>query len=402
MFNKSTLKEHKRIVHLLLKYLKGELTLKEQQTMEQWAAESEKNLKLLQDVADQQTLASEMASFSNFEWNDIAQKLAANGVPITETTKVRHSLYWGRFMVAAAVLLIMAVASYLIVENNRKPPSINKTQVAIKYNDISPGKYKALLRLADGSTIVLDSNGSDSLTKQGEAKLANKNGQLIYKAGGKYSSSSLPFINTLTTAKAETYQLVLSDGSKVWLNSESSIRFPVYFNGTERKVEVSGEAYFEVAHNSRQPFIAQVNGMEIKVLGTVFNVKAYPEENKVTTTLLQGKVQVTKEKRTQVLAPGEQADLLASGRIHLNKHADIEKAVGWREGIFIFKKDDVKYVMTQLARWYDFKVEYKGVINDRFTGIIDRRLPVSVVLDMLQKSTVHFQIKGRVITVISE
>lgn len=399
MFNKSTIKERKRIVHLLLKHVKGELTLKERQTLDQWATESQKNQKLLQDVTDQQILASDMASFSNFEWNDFAQKLAANGVPIMEITPIRRYVYLGRIMAAAAVLLIMAVASYLLIENNRKPSSVNKTQVAIKNNDISPGKYKALLRLADGSTIVLDSSSSDSLTRQGGARLANKDGQLIYKAGGKYSGSSLPFINTLTTAKAETYQLILSDGSKVWLNSGSSIRFPVYFTGKERRVEVTGEAFFDVAHNSRQPFIAQVNGMEVKVLGTVFNVNAYSEENKITTTLLEGKVMVTKEKHTEVLTPGEQAVLLHSGKIKVNNDADIEKAVGWKDGIFVFKGDDVKFVMNQLARWYDVHVIYKGEVKDKFTGIINKNLHVSVVLEMLERSTVHFQIQERTIIV---
>jgi transmembrane sensor len=236
------------------------------------------------------------------------------------------------------------------------------------------------------------------LTTQGQTSIENKKGQLVYDGQAAISEEKVLY-NMLTTGRGESYSVVLADGTKVWLNAASSVHYPLSFPGSNRTVEVSGEAYFEVAKDLHQPFIVRANGMEIKVTGTVFNVNAYGYEDKITTTLLEGKVQVSKQKQTQVLMPGQQAELLSSGIIQLKKDADIDKAVGWKKGLFVFKEDDVQSLMNELSRWYDVNVVYKGAIKDKFTGIIDRSLPVTVVLEMLEKSTVHFQIEGRTITV---
>lgn len=398
MFNNRSIKEHRQIVHLLHKHLKGELSPKERDQLDNWVAASDKNAQLLQDVTNQETLTSDLFLFNSFEWDSMAQKLAANGVPVMEATPVRRTMHWGPFMAAAAVV-IMIIGSYLLFKNNRKPSTINKTVAAVKQEDIPPGKYKARLTLADGSTIVLDSMSKDSLIKQGSVKLANKNGQLVYK--GRDVTSS-PAMNTLTTAVAETYQLQLSDGSKVWLNSNSSIRFPVYFIGNERRVEVTGEAFFEVTHNAQKPFIVKVNDMEVRVLGTTFNINAYSDEDAIRTTLLTGKVKISNKEQSAVLSPGQQLISSPHSPFTIDHSLDVDQVVAWRFGYFQFNNADLRTVMHQLERWYDVKVVYEGnVSNDlELIGKIQRGMTLTQVLNVLQTQQVHFRLEGHTIIVL--
>jgi transmembrane sensor len=399
MFNKSAIKERKQIVHLLHKHVKGELNSKERNKLDEWAAKSEKNRQLLQDVTNQQILTSDIVSFSSFNWDDAARKLAENGVPVVQGSIIHRTFNISRLMAAASIFLALSISAYWWFYHSRSKP-VPQAQLPEKAKpvEVVPGSFKARLTLADGSVVILDSAALGRLTTQGQTSIENKKGQLVYDGKAAISEEKVLY-NTLTTGKGESYSVVLADGTKVWLNAASSVHYPLTFPGSNRIVEVSGEAYFEVAKDLHQPFIVRANGMEIKVTGTVFNVNAYGDEDKITTTLLEGKVQVTKEKRTQVLLPGQQAELLSSGTIQLKKDADIDKAVGWKKGLFVFKEDDVQSLMNQLSRWYDVNVVYRGTIKDKFTGIIDRNLPVTVVLEMLEKSTVHFQIEGRTITV---
>ncbi|OQP47881.1 FecR family protein [Niastella populi] len=391
----------KVIVKLLHKYVKGRLSRKESRQLENWAQQNENNPKLLEEIKNQKRFTSDLTAFDSFSWEDISQKLAVSGVPIIENTKVRPMVQRWHFM-AAAALLIMAVAVYLLTEINRNVNENKPSEVIAKQNDIAPGKYKARLTLADGSTIILDSINTDSLTRQGTAKLANENGRLVYKAG-KFEGGSIAVWNTLTTVKAETYQLLLSDGSKVWLNSGSSIRYPVHFVGNERKVEITGEAYFEVTHNSRQPFIVKANSMEVQVLGTTFNINAYPDEGAIKTTLVAGKVKVLNRaastEQSAVLAPGQQAQL-QSEKISVARQVNIDQAVAWRYGRFQFDRDDIKTVMRQIARWYDVEVSYEGEItNKEFWGKVSRDLNASEMLKVLEVYGVHFKIDGKRIIV---
>jgi transmembrane sensor len=409
MFNKSAIKVRKLIIHLLHKHVKGELSLKERSELDEWAAKSEENQRLLSEVSNQQTLASDMASFSRFEWNDIAQKLAARGVPMIENIPIRRTIYWGRFMAAAAALLIMVIASYLLVEKKRKSSVVNKQEVVVKQDDILPGKYKARLTLSDGTILILDSASSGRLVQQGGSTVLNKDGKLIYEKGGE---TNKVLYNTLTTAKGETYGMVLSDGSKVWLNSQSSIRYPVLFNGDKRKVEITGEAYFEIStaylisdngESEKIPFVVSVNDMEVDVLGTKFNINSYTNEDASTATLLEGKVKVlsTSNNTIAILQPGEQASLNKQSK-QLNKQndVDVDKAVAWRFGYFQFNNDDLQMVLRQLSRWYDVDVVYQGPVpKETFWGKILRNNSLSQVLETLHSSDVHFKIEGKKIIV---
>jgi ferric-dicitrate binding protein FerR (iron transport regulator) len=194
---------------------------------------------------------------------------------------------------------------------------------------------------------------------------------------------------------------MLSDGSKVWLNAASSLRFPASFAGKERKVELLGEAYFEVAKNAAMPFKVKVNGMEVEVLGTHFNINSYENESTVRTTLLEGSVKINNNNSSSLLKPGQQAQVNKAGEIKIINNVDVEEAIAWKEGKFQFDRADIHDIMRQLARWYDVDVEYKGSVSSHFGGTISRDVNLSQVLNMLHLTgEVKFQIEDRKVIVM--
>lgn len=399
------------IVLLLHKQLKGELNKQEQEMLDAWLAEDNNNPVLLQEILDQQALTNELMEYESFHWIDGVEKLAANSVPIESDEAVRRPINWKfRYMMAAAAIIIMVVAGYLLIPGGRNKNSHKEPVIVQQQNDLPPGKYRARLTLADGSTIVLDSVNTDSLTRQGMATVANKNGKLEYNTAGTNGKHIASAMNTLTTAKAETYQLMLSDGGKVWLNAQSSIRYPVAFSGDVRKVEVTGEAYFEVApslkvlpngQKVKRPFIVSANGMEVEVLGTHFNINNYSDEAAIKTTLLEGKVKVTKGSALTVLLPGQQAQLnKQTGQIKKKENVDVDEAVAWRFGYFQFSDANLQTVLRQLVRWYDVDISYEGKVPEMsFMGKIPRNSNLSNVLKILETNDVHFRIEGKRIIV---
>jgi transmembrane sensor len=326
----------------------------------------------------------------------------------TETTPVRRmSKKWLGVAAASVIILLLAGVFYLtkteatqnrLVKNERASSSLK--------NDILPGGNKALLTLADGSTIILDSAQNGTLSNQGNIKIIKlDDGQLAYDKSA-VSGSTEVLYNTISTPKGGQYQLTLSDGSKVWLNAASSLRFPATFSGNERKVELTGEGYFEVAHNPSKPFIVTKNNVEIKVLGTHFNVNAYDDEDVIKTTLLEGSVKVTKGNKSTLITPGEQAIVSNSSTttfsINVKKDVDLDEAVAWKNGKFIFQDADIKSIMRQLEHWYDVSVIYddKEVTNEEFVGSISRNVNISQILQMLEKTgAVKFEITGRTVIV---
>ncbi len=289
-------------------------------------------------------------------------------------------------------------------------------------NDVQPGGDKAILTLADGSSIVLDSANNGTLSVQGNTKVLKlASGRLTYETTGHAAGDGSLVFNTISTPRGGQYQIELPDGSKVWLNATSSLRFPTAFTGKERQVQLSGEAYFEVAPGAHQPFSVAVFAGEpgkgrplqqVEVLGTEFNVMAYADENMVKTTLLTGAVQVggiSGGRKTQ-LAPGEQAQLIhdnASGAsadasgMNVVADADIDAAIAWKNGYFDFNKADIQTIMRQLSRWYNVEVSFRGDgSKDRiFFGGIQRNLPLSAVFGILERSGVQFSIDGKKVVV---
>jgi len=309
---------------------------------------------------------------------------------------------WRKWAVAALVLLITgrAVLFFLPVSPAKIPPVSPRRQTSSAH-DLPPGRNNAILTLADGHSITLDSAANGGLAQQGNTKVIKLNGQIAYKNTGSAQADDAILFNTISTARGNQYQLTLSDGSKVWLNAASSLRFPTSFKGKERRVEVTGEAYFEIAKNPSMPFKVQAGSGEIDVLGTHFNVNAYADEPSVKTTLLEGAVVVKKATALQTLAPGQQAEFSPKNGIALAENVDVTQETAWKDGFFLFNNTDIHTLMRQVSRWYDVDVEFKGNISDDgFTGKVPRTVPLSKLLNILEQYEVHFKIEGKKIIVM--
>jgi ferric-dicitrate binding protein FerR (iron transport regulator) len=311
-----------------------------------------------------------------------------------------HFLRWSG--VAAAILVLLA-AVWMWHENSPEKIAENTPRTAIQSgNNITPGGNKAVLILGNGSSVTLDSAHNGIIAQQGGVAVSKLNGRLSYSEQG--NGHEVTIYNTIVTPRGGEYQVVLPDGSKVWLNAASSLRFPTAFTGTARSVELTGEAYFEVAANKDRPFEVKVNGMEVKVLGTHFDIMAYHDEPVIRTTLLEGSVQVSAGSRQIVLLPGQQASLDHSGNSNIEvSRADVQAAVAWKNGLFLFHDTDIRSVLREIARWYDAEVVYKGNIRGQLNGMISRQAGLQQVFHMLEvTSNLNFTVEGKKIIVMPD
>jgi transmembrane sensor len=403
---------------ILEKYLQGEeLTIIEARELDRWLDQSETNRALFNRLHDEAYMKEQLQQMDDINetrvWEKIQQHSTSNAAATVRRLHTRKRAW----LVAASVLLLLMTSGYLL--------SLDRTTVATAVNqqqapgNIQPGKEGAILTLADGRTVVLDSLGNGIIATQSSTQVVLKDGQLVYKPLTT-DDSRLTF-NTMTTPRGRQYQLILPDGSKVWLNAASSITYPTAFTGSERKVSITGEAYFEVAKISspstggdrgeaRMPFIVDVAGRgSVEVLGTHFNINAYDDEGDIKTTLLEGKVKVFAEKQLPtpdsrlptVLSPGEQAQMNDhSSLIRVVKNVDVEEVMAWKNGHFHFNDTDLKTMMRQLSRWYDIEVKYAGhVPADRFSGKVSRSFNLMQVLKMLEFSDLDIRIEGRALIV---
>jgi transmembrane sensor len=318
-----------------------------------------------------------------------------------ESTQVRRRVIsLRRVAIAASVIGLLVISAFLLSDRNTSKETV-KTDVNEQRfkNDVSPGGDKAILTLADGSSIVLDEAQNGTLTQQGSSKVIKLGGKLMYDLANKNSNEVV--YNTISTPSGGQYQLELPDGSLVWLNSTSSIHFPTAFIGKERRVEIAGEAYFEIAKNRDMPFIVSVNGAEVQVLGTHFNVNAYGDEENIKTTLLEGSVRFVHGVNTNVLKPGQQSQLSTNGVVSVVSNVDVEKVVAWKNGMFDFENAGIETVMRQLSRWYNVEIEYRGRSDDLFIAEMRRNIKLSDALKALELTgKVKFEIQGRKIIVM--
>jgi ferric-dicitrate binding protein FerR (iron transport regulator) len=318
--------------------------------------------------------------------------------PLIRRLTANRSAWW-----AAAVVILMCCAGawYFLSHQPQTQLADNLTDTTNYKNDVAPGNNKAVLTLGDGSTVALDSAGNQVI-RQGNTAIHQQNGLLQYKSSGANAGVSY---NTLTTPRGGKFRIVLPDGTGVWLNAASSIRYPVAFTGKERRVEITGEAYFEVAQQAAMPFIVSVNNKaEVEVLGTHFNINAYQDEAAINTTLLVGKVRVSAGTAPgTVLQPGQQASLNTAGTMKVLNDIDTMQIIAWKEGWFQFHMATLPDVMRQLSRWYDVDVKYPANIPDRaFEGRIQQDLTLTQILKILERYQVHFRVEGRQITVLPE
>lgn len=299
---------------------------------------------------------------------------------------------WAGVAAAACVLLM---AGYWVFKPTAQKEAQPVVQTENANPDLLPGKKnKAVLILADNKQIVLDSTGAGMLSMQGNASVRkDANGQIIYETGNTQNTPPEVVYNILEIPNGGEYELVLSDGSRVWLNSASRIKFPVNFSGNTRDVELSGEAYFEIAKDKARPFKVHFNTSTVEVLGTHFNVNAYDNEATQAVTLLEGSVKVSNLQEGIKIKPGQQAVLGNENKLKV-KEVDVEEAVAWKNGLFIFVDEDIKSIMRKLARWYDFTPEYQGNISEEeFGGMISKYRNISEVLKMFESTgTIHFKI----------
>lgn len=304
-------------------------------------------------------------------------------------TPKRRVIHWWAYAAAAAILLLVAGA-YLWQQKT----TVKHQPIALQ-QDVKPGVNKAILTLGNGQQVVLDSAGHQ-LIQQGGANISQQGGQLSYNNTSRHE----PVINTLSTPKGGQFQIVLPDGSRVWLNAASSLQYPTAFTGKERVVTLSGEGYFEIAKNERQPFFVKVQQTTVAVLGTSFNINAYNDEPGIATTLLEGAVQVEGGLERHQLQPGQQLNSDHNGGHISIAAADAEAAIAWKNGLFMFDDTDLATVLRQLSRWYNVNVVYRNNIpQQRFDGKIERNLSLAQVLRILEKSQVKFNIEGNTIVV---
>lgn len=324
-------------------------------------------------------------------WQKVLQNvLEADKVPVDEEVNipVRRMRTWWR--VAAAVALLIAAGAWYFTHINKKVLTPVKQMAAIP---VEPGKDGAVLTLADGSTIVLDSMSNGQVSAQAGARVMLKDGQLAYEPTGK--GTGLVAWNTISTPRARQFRITLPDGTQVWLNAATVLHYPTAFTGNERKVELTGEAYFEVAQNAHQPFRVMIGDTAaVEVLGTSFNINSYADEPVVRTTLLEGSVRMKKKQETVLLQPGEQA--VMQHHISISKNVDVAGVVAWKSGKFNFEGVPLEEFMRQLARWYDIEVEYRGNTPKMvIRGKPGRDLQLQDLLDALADFGIRYKLEGR-------
>ncbi|EHQ24904.1 FecR family protein [Mucilaginibacter paludis] len=383
--------ERQYLEELFRKYQNGSVTDAEKDIIERWLSHLDVN---------EVPLSAE----AFFQQEQRSKKALKESLLIQPETKVIRLPRWAKVAAAAAMLIITASLYFY-------PRLKHSPEVAARYvkPDFPPGTNRAILTLANGSKINLTGVKNGVLARQGITAIQKtNNSEIIYTATDSKGSvnDTAPLLNTISTPIGGQYQVTLPDGTKVWLNAVSYIRFPASFDGDRRRVEIGGEVYFEVAKNPHKPFIVICAGQQITVLGTHFNVNAYPEENGIKTTLLEGSVKVSALNQNIFLKPGEQSLVAYPSSSQptalLIPDADINEAVAWQKGMFYFKRTGIATIMRQAARWYDMDVHFEGPVPDKYiTGKIRRNVNASEMLKMLEYTGVKFNIQGKKVIVLS-
>lgn len=391
------IREATRIVELIRNHRNGALNEAERLELERWLADREENERLLVELTNSEQEREALSLMGRYQ-KKVAGLERILSLPRNEEANSGFSikkLYYNNFFrySAAVVLVVLAIGIYL---NQQAPKPLQSAVVA----DIAPGTNRAVLTLADGRHIDLEES-KDAIVVTSEALVYN-DGSQVANIGDDHSAH----LNKITTPKGGQYQIILPDQTRVWLNAGSSLQYPNKFSGSSRTVKLTGEAYFEVSHNDKSPFIVSSASQDIKVLGTQFNVSAYEEESKVKTTLLRGSVAVSSrsdEEEMKTLTPGQQSVFVKdSGKLVVGR-VDIEEAVAWKNGYFKFNDEPLESIMRKISRWYDVEIRYADDINRGmgFGGRMSRAEHISTVLETLELTGgVHFKIEGRRITVM--
>jgi len=378
------------LISLLKKYRLGKASAEEVSFLEKYYQYFDKEEKISQQFSETEKEELGKKMFSAVQ----SQMHLAPVIPLVKRT-------W--FRLAAAVILVLVTAGvYYILNNDYENKSITKTEpqeTRFKNDVAAPAGTKARITLADGRTVSIDS--LTTLTQNGVSVTKTTDGKIIYDGSAKEM-----VYNTLSNPRgSKVIDMTLADGSHVWLNAGSSVTYPVAFIGNERKISITGEAYFEVAHNTAMPFKVSKGEIDVTVLGTHFNVNAYDDEVNMKVTLLQGSVQVNKGNGNSLLKPGQQATIsnspLGDGGITVHSNVDLDEVMAWKNGVFKFKDATIELLMRQVEKWYDVEIVYEGKISNHFVATIPRNVTVANVFRILEETGgVHFKIDGKKVTVM--
>ncbi|AFD06096.1 FecR family protein [Solitalea canadensis] len=373
----------KQVEEIVNRYNRGEASAEEARLLELWYA---------------QALKTPLQEEEEIDYAELNQEMWRNIQMATKRDKIRW--LWKKIAIAATIVCCLGLGWHFFRNSDSSLGPEKSVEV------INAGQNNATLLLTNGKRLVLrDLKNESEVRLSGASITKTADGKLIYKSTGLNSAETVS-MNTLITVYGEQYQIILPDGTKVWLNAASSLHFPSYFSGPNREVVLEGEAYFEVQKEKGKPFIVRTKNQEIKVLGTHFNVNCYEDELSTTTTLLEGKVSISAKLGSReggksiVLVPGQQSKLQNGDNRIVVAATDPSAAIAWKEGFFQFENDDIKTVMRQLSRWYNISVAYTGEIPDeRFSGKVYRNMSLDKALEVLSFSAIHFQIEGRKITI---
>jgi transmembrane sensor len=388
------------IAALISRSQQGTLTAGEQDELDAWIAASDENRQLWMQLNNPDVQQQNVRAMARFDETAALERFLANK---PATSNVRRMWPVQTWKWAAAVLVLgLGVSTYFLLTHRGQNADLLGRQSAQR--DIPPGKNGAILTLADGTQLVLDSLGEGKIATQNGTQISLNNNELKYDASAATDGAAL---NTITTPKGRQYHVILPDGTEVWLNAASSIQYPVAFKGRERRVKISGEVYFEVASKSWQPFVVTADQMKLEVLGTSFNVNTYNDEKTIRTTLLTGAVKITPTHTTkpQVLVPGQtgvlsKPDAGEGATLTITETPDADKIIAWKNGLFNFDGMDLYSVMRQLERWYNIDVQYVGKPeNVIFKGKMHRNTNLSDVLMVLETMDVNFELKGNILYV---
>ncbi|WP_205514193.1 FecR family protein [Longitalea arenae] len=391
---------------IIRKYTRQEINAEEQALLDSWKAKSEENRMLFEELVHGDSLPVELANYHQME----VRKEAAGEMMMEMTFPAEGNIRsmpwnWKRMAAAAAIVLFVITGALLLFINKDQKAKITTQNVSKRSTkDKAPGRDGATLTLASGEQIVLDSTANGFVIEQGETAIVKKDGMLSYspKKGGEEGKV---LYNTLSTPRGRQFQLLLPDGSKLWLNAASSVKYPTVFAGKERVIEINGEAYFEVPPLTRKggkervPFIVKTSDMEVEVLGTEFNVKAYKDETNVSATLLEGKVEVKTGSSQALLTPGKQAivgQTESTNKITVIENADTEEAIAWKNGLIAANKATIKEALMQISRWYDVDLQFKNEIKEEEIRIrVPRTASLSGVLKIFELSSrLRFEMQG--------
>lgn len=386
------------ISKLVVKLINGELTASEQASLDEWISADPANSILLEKLLDRNLWENEVAQMNSFNTEkaleEVLQRLHTEGKSDSRSGWFSRPLW--KFVAAAAVILVVFAIVFKRYDSKGTAENLQ-----VKSRDTTEQNDKVMLTLSDGSKVDIASLANGTL-KQGQATVSNQDNGLTYKVDGvsQENSSSTAF-NTLTVPMGKQYQITLPDGTEVWLNSKSSLTYPVAFNTSERLVELSGEGYFEVAHVAKQPFKVKSGNQVVKVLGTHFNIEAYPEDQRTVTTLVEGSVSVENENSSIKIKPGQRVINLPTAKLR-SEPASVTDVLAWKNGLFSFNDDRIEDIMRKVARSYNMEVEYQGDVKDtRFWGVFPRDKGLSSLLKNLeQTNTIHFKVIGRRIIVM--